>query len=238
MEKVLYVLWTAEPDSGDVLRDELLETFVPACLELPQVRGLRVAVADSVVQPAADKCMAPSGALPQALVSVWLDDGWFREPVEVLFPSRVSQLRAWLVSEAEPIVNTTQPPGPDGRVPGFCQVAMLQRPPRLDRDTWLNVWKGSHGQVAIETQATFGYRQNLVVHDLGGAEGPELHAIVEENFPTEAMTSGHAFFDAGDDATLEANYQAMMDSCERFIDNDRIDVAVMSEYLLKPASAA
>lgn len=236
MEKVLYALWTDDPYAGDGLRDELLETFAPACLALPQVRGLRVAVADSVVRPAADKCMAVSGPLPLALVSIWLDDGWFRDPVEVLLPRRVTRLRAWLVSEAEPIVNTAHVPGADGRVPGFCQVAMLQRPPRLDRDTWLNIWKGSHGEVAIATQSTFGYRQNLVVHDLGGAEGPELHAIVEENFPDEAMTSGHAFFNAEDDATLEANYQAMMDSCERFIDNDRIDVAVMSDYLLKPVS--
>lgn len=237
MEKVLYALWIDDAEAGDSLRDALLADFVPACQALPQVRGLRVAVADSEVQAAADKCMATSGPLPAALVSVWLDDGWFRDAIEVLLPRQVTQLRAWLVSEAEPIVNTTCPPAADGRVPGFCQVAILQRPPRLDRDTWLDIWKGSHGQVAIDTQSTFGYRQNLVVHDLGGAGGPEIHAIVEENFPPEAMTSNHAFFAAEDDQTLEANYQAMMDSCHRFIDYDRIDVAVMSEYSFLPRRA-
>lgn len=237
MEKVLYALWTDAAGSGDSLRDELLKDFVPACRALPQVQGLRVAVADSAVSPATDKCMATSGPLPAALVSVWLDDGWYRDALEVLLPRSITSLRAWLVSEAEPIVNTTQPPAADGRVPGFCQVALLQRPPRLDRETWLNIWKGSHRQVAIDTQSTFGYRQNLVVHDLGGAEGAELHAIVEENFPDAAMTSSHAFFAAKDDAELEANYQAMMDSCHRFIDYDRIDVAVMSEYCFLPQRA-
>ena len=237
MEKVLYALWIDDADDGDSLRGALLSDFVPAALALPQVHGLRVAVADSAVRPAADKCMSTSGPLPSALLSVWLDDGWFRDALEALLPRQVSQLRAWLVSEAEPIVDTTQPPADDGRVPGFCQIAMLQRPPRLDRDTWLGIWKGSHGQVAIDTQSTFGYRQNLIVHDLGGAEGVELHAIVEENFPAEAMTSNHAFFAASDDATLEANYQAMMDSCHRFIDYDRIDVAVMSEYSFLPQRA-
>lgn len=237
MEKVLYALWIDDAKAGDSLRDALLADFVRACLALPQVWGLRVAVADSAVEPASDKCQANNGPLPAALVSVWLDDGWFRDAIEVLLPREVTRLRAWLVSEAEPIVNTTCPPAADGRVPGFCQVAMLQRPPRLDRDTWLDIWKGSHGQVAIDTQSTFGYRQNLIVHDLGGAEGPELHAIVEENFPPEAMTSHHAFYAASDDATLEANVQTMMDSCKRFIDLDRIDVAVMSEYCFLPRRA-
>ena len=36
-----------------------------------------------------------------------------------------------------------------------------------------------------------------------------------------------------DDETLQANVGAMMESCARFIDFDRIDIVPMSEYLLK-----
>jgi hypothetical protein len=62
--------------------------------------------------------------------------------------------------------------------------------------------------------------------------------MIEENFPDQAMTSDHAFYGAPDDETLQANLTAMMESCARFIDFERIDVIPMSEYLLsKPATA-
>ena len=81
-------------------------------------------------------------------------------------------------------------------------------------------------------ESTFGYRQNLIVRPL--TETAEPHsAMIEENFPVEAMTSDHAFYAAQDDATLQANMQAMLESCARFIDFDRIDVIPMSEYLLE-----
>jgi hypothetical protein len=61
------------------------------------------------------------------------------------------------------------------------------------------------------------------------------HAIVEENFPPEAMTSDHAFYaTGGDEALLKKNLTAMMESCARFIDFTKIDVIPMSEYLVKP----
>ena len=92
------------------------------------------------------------------------------------------------------------------------------------------MWQGSHTQVAIDTQSTFGYRQNVIVRALTYA-APHYRAIIEENFPAAAMTSPHAFYDAvGDDARYKANLKAMIDSCARFIDMDRIDVVPTSEY--------
>ena len=62
--------------------------------------------------------------------------------------------------------------------------------------------------------------------------------MIEENFPPEAMASNHAFYavEEGDDEGLAAHSQAMIESCARFIDFDRIDVIPMSEYLLKSLS--
>jgi hypothetical protein len=49
------------------------------------------------------------------------------------------------------------------------------------------------------------------------------------------MTSDHAFYaTGGDEAVLQANMTAMMDSVARFIDFEHIDVIPMSEYLVKP----
>ncbi len=235
MEKVLYSLWRQETVSGDDFGVGLRQQLVPELQALPSLRGLRLALVDGAVAAAADKRMQTTGPLPDALLSLWLDDAWKRPDPAALLPALVSRSCAWLVTEAEPSVNATQPPGADSRVPGFCQVALLQRPPRLDEDTWLSIWKGSHGRVAIDTQSTFGYRQNLVVCALD-PDAPLLHAVVEENFPDAAMTSRHAFYAAADDATLAANEAAMMESCARFIDFDRIDVVPMSEYLFSPAA--
>ena len=93
----------------------------------------------------------------------------------------------------------------------------------MAREDWLTLWKDSHTQVAIDTQSTFGYRQNLVVRTLG-PDTPGCWAIVEENFPPEAMSSQHAFYGADSDEVLEANRTAMVESCTRFIDFDKIDV--------------
>lgn len=235
MEKVLYCLWRQDAVAADDFGAGLRDRLVPQLQALTALRGLRLAVADSAVADAADKRLQTTGPLPDALLSLWLDDAWQRPDPAALAPELVTRSSAWLVAEAEPIVNSTQPPGADARVPGFCQIALLQRPPRLDEQTWLGIWKGSHGRVAIETQSTFAYRQNLVVCALD-ANAPLLHAIVEENFPDAAMTSKHAFYAAADDATLAAHETAMMESCARFIDFDKIDVVPMSEYLFSAAA--
>ncbi len=106
----------------------------------------------------------------------------------------------------------------------------VARMDELSRDEWLALWQRDHTQVAIDTQATFGYRQNLVVRPLS-AGAPAIDAVVEENFPPEAMTSQAAFYDAGDDPELlQRRRAAMLESCRRFIDFDRLDCLPMSEY--------
>ena len=235
MEKVLYCLWRQDTVTAEDFGSGLRASLIPQLQSLNALRGLRLAVVDSAVAAAADKRMQTSGPLPDALLSLWLDDAWQRPDPAALVPGLIARSCAWLVAEAEPIVNTTQSPGTDARVPGFCQIALLQRPPRLDQQTWLGIWKGSHSRVAIDTQSTFAYRQNLVVCALAD-DAPVLHAIVEENFPDAAMTSKHAFYAAADDATLAAHETAMMESCARFIDFDKIDVVPMSEYLFSAAA--
>lgn len=230
MEKLLYPIWAGAGGDGDRLRDTLLETTVPALLAEPGTRALRLTVVDSAVAPAAGKRASRRESPPDAVISLWLDNGGDRATREAIIGDACERYETLLVTEAEPIVNTTRPPGADGRVPGFCQVVFLETPPRLTREEWLTVWQGSHTQVAIDTQSTFGYRQNVVVRVLAGDEqAPD--AMVEENFPDEAMTSDHAFYDAADDAQLEERVKLMMDSCARFIDFDRIDVLPMSEYV-------
>jgi len=55
------------------------------------------------------------------------------------------------------------------------QVVLLRKPPRLSHEQWLEIWLGSHTQVAIDTQSTFGYRQNVIVRPLTFAAPPYSH---------------------------------------------------------------
>ena len=113
----------------------------------------------------------------------------------------------------------------------MCHVVFLTHPPRLSYDHWLDIWHNSHTQIAIDTQSTFGYRQNVIVRPLTyGA--PPFDAIIEENFPAAAMESEQVFYEAeGDDEKYQKNAKAMMDSVMRFIDFDKIDIIPTSEYL-------
>jgi hypothetical protein len=167
-----------------------------------------------------------------AMLSVWLDSSVYRAPIEALIQARVARVSGYLVTESEPIVNTEHPAVAGERTYGMAQVVFLQRPRRLSEQQWLEIWHGSHSQVAIETQATFGYRQNVIVRPMTYA-APPFDAIIEEQFPPEAMSSQHAFYGVDNDEDLRANLKAMIDSCTRFIDFDKIDVIPTSEYLFR-----
>ena len=232
MEKLIYLVWKRTGLEGDDFRDQLLGGLAPALLGRDNVRALRIAVVDRAVEEAAGKRMETCQPLPDGMVSIWLDNGGARTLIEESIATRVERFTGYLVTEAEPIVNTLHPAQPRERVYGFCQVVFLQRPPRLSEREWLAIWLGSHTQVAIDTQATFAYRQNVVVRSLCDA-APVFDAVVEESFPPEAMTSDLAFYGVSDDDALQANVGAMMEGCARFIDFDRIDVVPMSEYVLK-----
>ena len=233
VEKLIYPLWKSSDQEVDTLLEVLLEAGA-GLADQPGVRALRLAVADSAVTPGAHRRMGATSPLPDGMLSVWMDRAGDRAVVEDALQGKVERWHCYLVAEAEPIVNTLHPASPGERVHGMCHVVFLQRPPRLSEEQWLGIWQDSHTQVAIDTQSTFGYRQNVIVRGLSYA-APPLHAMIEENFPPEAMSSNFAFYavEEGDEAGMQANAKAMLDSVSRFIDFDRIDVIPMSEYLLK-----
>ncbi len=232
MEKLIYPIWKPQENSGDELRDRLLNEMAPALLAQDNVRALRFSVVDSDVATAAGKRMENCQTLPDGMISVWLDNGGARAPVDTVIESVVARFSTYLVVEAEPIVNTEHRAATGERGHGFCQVVFLARPERLTEQEWLSIWQGSHTQVAIDTQSTFSYRQNVIVRSLS-ADATVLHAMIEENFPPEAMTSDQAFYGVTNDEGLKKNLDAMVNSCTRFIDFDKIDVIPMSEYVLK-----
>lgn len=234
MEKLLYPLWKNAAQSGDDFREVLLHQLVPVLSQLEGVYSQRLCVADSAVEAAAGRRIESHAPVPDAMLSLWVDFAGAASRWESLIDDHVDRKCAYLVAEAEPLVNQASHPSKSGeRVYGMCHVVFMSPPAAMDPQEWLAVWKDSHTQIAIDTQSTFGYRQNLVVRRLTQDVVPCL-AIVEENFPPEAMTSDHAFYaTGGDEALLKEHVSAMIGSCARFIDFEQIDVIPMSEYLIK-----
>jgi len=229
MEKIMYPMWKLASDSPEAFRERLLGSVARGLVEAG-ARHVRVSVVDADVATAAPLRIESTRPPFEALLSLWVDTAVWRERYEAVFRDQVSRYHAYLVCESAPIPHEGRMPTDGTRVEGMCQVVFLQKPPRLAYEEWITVWQGSHTQVAIDTQSTFGYRQNVIVRALSYA-APAYTAIIEENFPAAAMSSQHAFYDAvGDDAKYKANLKAMMDSCARFIDMDRIDCVPTSEY--------
>ena len=110
-------------------------------------------------------------------------------------------MAGWVVDERRPL---DPPETADGsRADALANVAILRRPDELSREEWLHRWLEHHTPVAIETQATFGYLQNVVVAPVT-PDAPRVDALVEELFPPEAITDIHAFYGSGgDDAELD-----------------------------------
>jgi hypothetical protein len=112
------------------------------------------------------------------------------------------------------------------------QVALLHKPDRMSYEHWYDTWRNGHGPNAYPLQSIFGYRQNTVVRALTfGA--PVLHGIVEENFPPEAIGNPQGFFAAlGDPDKCAQRQQAMYESTSKFIDFQKLDCILTSEYQL------
>ncbi len=233
MEKLLYLVYPPEGQPPQAFASLLKETVARSLLGRPGLHSLRISLADSAVEAARELRMQSSAELPGALLSLWLDTCTARQPVEQCLGDHGLAFHGYLVTESEPLPNTLHPAVDGARTYGMNQVAILQKPARLGYPDWLELWQGQHTRVAIETQSTFAYRQNVIVRALTPS-APAYDAIVEEGFPPEAMRSRMAFYAAGDDASLlQANLDRMMESCARFIDFERIDVIPMSEYVFR-----
>jgi hypothetical protein len=137
---------------------------------------------------------------------------------------------AYLVTESVPLPPPITAPGE--RSPGLANVALLRRPGDLDAATWRQRWHIDHTPVAIETQSTFGYTQNAVVHPLTPG-APVINAIVEELFPIEATSDLHVFFGAADDDDLRDRMERMVASTAAFGANRDVDTVPTSRYVLR-----
>ncbi len=227
MEKLMYVVWkdsTVNEDEFQQLMRDSAAAFAAS--------KLRFTFIDAAIAPAESLRIRSKRfqTLPSAVVSFWLDSSTQRATQEAVLEKLCAEFAGYVVTESEPLVNRDHPAQAGERTYGMNQVVFFQKPTEMDYAKWIDIWHNSHTQVAIDTQSTFGYRQNVVSRALT-ANAPAVDAIVEENFPPEAMTSPHAFYNtAGDEALLKQRQTEMFESVQRFIDLEKLDCLPMSEY--------
>ncbi|MBC9734526.1 hypothetical protein IBJ60_14990 [Nocardioides sp. zg-578] len=216
------------------LRDALLAGGLRDRLAALGAGRLQVNLDD---EPVADamRIASPDGPV-RAVVSVWVDTGdavdALADPVTDSLAAAVAgsgaRLAGYEVEQRRPL----EPPVvPDGvRADALANVAVLRRPAELDEAEWRHRWLVDHTPVAIATQGTFGYLQNVVVAPVT-ADAPYVSAIVEELFPMAATTDLHAFYGSGDDdAELRSRMEQMMASVSRFGADRGLDLAPTSRY--------
>jgi hypothetical protein len=161
-----------------------------------------------------------------SVVSVWTH-GAADAVVGSLRPYAAT-LAGWQVEETQPLV---PPDVPDGqRTDALAQIAFLRRPDAMPYDDWRDHWQGPHTQTAIETQGTFGYIQNRVTAKLTD-DSPDVDAIVEELFPSEAMHDIHAYYGSGgDNLELDMRLNRLMESVAAMGADHDLDVVPTSRF--------
>ena len=231
MEKLVYVLWKPTTASASEFAQQVRGEVAKRCREAGARRMSANLVDDDVadVQAARITRLDPP---PAGVFSLWLECADDRAPCEEALAAASERRAGYLVAESVPLVNTTQVMPPGERTPGVNMVALIERPARLAWPDWIAHWHGHHREVALETQCTFAYVRNVVVRPLT-AGAPPWEGIVEEGFPTEAVTDPMRWYRAdGDPEVLKANLARMIESCQAFLDLERVESHPMSEYKL------
>lgn len=232
MEKLCYVLWKRPGRSGDALRDALVGEIGPTLLARG-ARGVTVLAADAEAETAARARITRMPEPVAGLLSVWVDEAGEHRAIEAALAPHVARCAGYAVDESVPLPNTTQPVPAGSRTPGLTMLALLEKPARLSSAEWVAIWHDLHSPLAIEIQATFRYVRNVVTRPLT-PDAPPWQGIVEEAFPSEAVTDLQRWYRAeGDPEKTRERIGRMVASVRRFLDPDRVESHPLSEFVLR-----
>jgi len=231
VEKLCYVVWKPAGVAGPAFTERMLAEAAPALLAA-SARGLSLLLPDAEAESVARARITRLDDPPAGMVSVWLDCVDARGAVEAALAPHVARCAGYLVTESVPLANTTHRVPLGERTPGITMLACLEEPERLDDETWLSIWHDVHTPLAMEIQCTRRYVRNVVARALTPG-APPWRGLVEEAFPTEAVTDPARWYDAvGDPEKLRERMGRMIASVKRFLDLDRVESHPLAEYVL------
>jgi hypothetical protein len=227
MEKLAYQLWKKDDDSLETFKEALLKNLSRDIGEL--VSELQINIADSDVIPANNLAQSNYPPAPNAVIFMKVKSYFLADTLESHLEKITNKIYGFVVSES--IILDSSEKSPLGlRSEGFSQVVFLEKPRTMSTFDWFDHWTNFHTKIAIQTQSNFIYVQNTVVRSLQ-KESPSFIAIIEECFPSEAMTDPEVFYNAQNNPEqFTKHVQIMMDSCEKFIDFKKIEVIPTSRY--------
>jgi len=229
MEKIVIQIWkNHEIDDNDF--KNFLVNEIPSNLR-SDLTSYQVNLPDKDVSKAAGLVQSSYPPSPNAIVFLKVKSLFHVEQKLKVFELHAEKLFSFIVSESK-IIEVDESKNLNKRTEGFSQIVFLEKPDNVDRFDWFDHWTHHHTKIAIETQSNFIYVQNSVVRKLQ-KQAPNFIAIVEECFPSQAMSDQEEFYAARGDATLmKKNLEIMMDSCNTFIDFSKIEVIPTSRYLV------
>jgi hypothetical protein len=231
MEKLVYILWKRDGLSDVGFREEMLGPVAARLLELGTHR-LAINLVDELVREATAVRLTTIDPPMAGMVSFWLDVADDRTAHEEALATATARRAGYLVVESVPKINTTHTAPLGQRTPGINMVACIEKPSRLTYEAWRERWHVEHRAVAVETQSIYAYVRNVVVRSLTPGAPPWL-GIVEEGFPTEAVTDPMLWYRSeGSTEKMRRNLARMMESVQSFLDVDRVESHPMSEYRL------
>lgn len=224
MEKLYYALYPPEMPTHAFTA---CLRALPEALSALGAQRVRIGVPD-VPPPDDDPYADMRRTAPSGFVSFWLNSAHNREAAEALIREAAPRLAGYAVAESTILPNTQAAAGQ--REPGFLQVCGFAALPGLTRAALWKAWLENHTAVAVQTQSTVFYNQNIVIRPLTDG-APAWDAIVEERFPEAALNDRVIYFAAGDDPQrMAANIARMGESCARFIDFATITLMNCGEY--------
>ena len=227
MEKLAYQLWKKDDDSLETFKEALLKNLSKDISEL--VLGLQINIVDADVELANDLVQSNYPPSPNAVVFIKVKSYFLADTLENHLQKVTKKIHGFIVSES--VILDKKDKSPLGsRSEGFSQIVFLEKPETMSAFDWFDHWTNYHTKIAIQTQSNFIYVQNSIVRPLQKAS-PSFIAIIEECFPSEAMTEPEVFYNAKNNPEQLAKHaQIMMDSCEKFIDFKKIEVIPTSRY--------
>jgi hypothetical protein len=227
MEKIVFKLWRSDSDSLEKFKKSLL-VDLPKTLE-SLISELQINIVDEDVNEAAALAQINYSQNPDAIVFTKVASQYYSENIISILQSFATKVEGFIVSESI-ILQDDSKDHQGKRSEGFSQVVFLEKPLEMTEFDWFDHWTHHHTKIAIETQSSFTYIQNTVVRPLQ-KDSPNFIAVIEECFPSEAMSNPSIFYNAENDSELLLkNTELMMGSCSRFIDFQKIEVIPTSRY--------
>jgi hypothetical protein len=227
MEKIVFKLWRSDSDSLEKFKKSLL-VDLPKTLE-SLISELQINIVDEDVNEAAALAQINYSQNPDAIVFTKVASQYYSENIISILQSFATKVEGFIVSESI-ILQDDSKDHQGKRSEGFSQVVFLEKPLEMTEFDWFDHWTHHHTKIAIETQSNFTYIQNTVVRPLQ-KDSPNFIAVIEECFPSEAMSNPSIFYNAENNSELLLkNTELMMDSCSRFIDFQKIEVIPTSRY--------